>query len=145
MSKLKRPLRVWHGLLAIVAALAIGAAGTAIAGGGQSKDLTTAAFSGGGGKFLDAGKYHQGFKSKGTPIGDSQESVRLKCPLGTRAIAGGGGGLSTDPSEQNVNYSGLFDGRDRGRAPEDGWIVFVNSIDSEGERIGVEVVCVKKR
>jgi hypothetical protein len=142
---LKRPLRVWHGLLAIVAALAIGAAGTAIAGGGQSKDLTTAAFSGGGGKFLDAGKYHQGFKSKGTPIGDSQESVRLKCPLGTRAIAGGGGGLSTDPSEQNVNYSGLFDSRDRGRAPEDGWIVFVNSIDSEGERIGVEVVCVKKR
>ena len=34
MSKLKRPLRLWHGLLAIVAALAVGAAGTAIAGGG---------------------------------------------------------------------------------------------------------------
>ncbi len=36
MSKLKRPLRLWHGLLAIVAALAVGAAGTAIAGGGKA-------------------------------------------------------------------------------------------------------------
>ena len=35
MSKLKRPLRLWHGLLAVVAALAVGVAGTAIAGGGN--------------------------------------------------------------------------------------------------------------
>jgi len=37
MTKLRQPLRVWHGLLAIVAALAVGAAGTAIAGGVQSR------------------------------------------------------------------------------------------------------------
>ena len=47
MSKMKRPLRLWHGVLAMVAALAVGAAGTAIAGGGNggpSKGLTTAGF-----------------------------------------------------------------------------------------------------
>ena len=143
MGKLKRPLRLWHGLLAIVAALAIGAAGTAIAGGGQAKDLTTAGF--GGSVFRDSGKYHYGIKAKGTPIGNSQEGLQLKCPRGTRAIAGGGGGFSNDPLEQNVNYSGLFDGRDRGRVPEDGWIVFVNTVDGDGEGIGVEVVCVDKR
>ena len=46
---LKRPLRLWHGLFAVVAALAIGVAGTAIAGGGgdgKGKDLTTAGFGG---------------------------------------------------------------------------------------------------
>ena len=142
MSTLNRPLRLWNGLLAIVAALAIGAAGTAIAGGGQAKDLTPAGLGGGG--FLDSGKYHYGFKSKGTPIGNSQENVRLQCPRGTRVIAGGGGGTSLDPTEQQVNYSGLFDSRDRGRVPEDGWIVFVNSQGSEGESIGVEAVCVDK-
>jgi hypothetical protein len=68
--------------------------------------------------------------------------VRLKCPRGTRVIAGGGGGLSNDPIEQNVNYTAPFDSRDRGRVPEDGWIVFVNGSDaSEGEGIAVEVVC----
>jgi hypothetical protein len=143
MSKLKQPLRVWHGVLAIVAALAVGAAGTAIAGGGQSKDLTTAGTPPGG-VFRDSGKYHYGFKAKGTPIGDSQENVRLKCPRGTRAIAGGGGGFSLDPTEQFVNYQRPFDSRDRGRVPEDGWIVFVNTIQGDGEGIGVEVVCVDK-
>ena len=142
MSKLKRPVRVWHGVLAIVAALAVGAAGTAIAGGGQSKSLGTAGFGPGG--FLDSGKYHYGAKARGTPLGDSQENVRLKCPRGTRLIAGGGGGLSNDPTEQDVNYSAPFDSRDRGRVPEDGWIVFVNSEGSDGEGIAVEVVCVDK-
>jgi hypothetical protein len=140
MSKLKQPLRLWHGLLAIVAALAVGAAGTAIAGGGQAKDLGTAGFGPGG--FLDSGKYKYGDKAKGTPLGNSQENVRLKCPRGTRVIGGGGGGLSNDPLEQNVNYSQPFDSRDRGRVPEDGWIVFVNTVQGEGnEGIGVEVIC----
>ena len=75
MSKLKRPLRLWHGLLSRSSRRwRVGAAGTAIAGGGQSKSLGTAGFGPGG--FLDSGKYHYGAKARGTPLGDSQENVR---------------------------------------------------------------------
>jgi hypothetical protein len=144
MSTLMRPLRLWHGVLAIVAALAIGAAGTAIAGGGQNKDLTTAGLPPGG-IFRDSGKYHYGIRVRSTPTGDSQRSVRLKCPRGTRVIGGGGGGDSIDPNEQFVNYQGPFDNRDRGRLPDDGWRVYVNSIGSEGEFIAVEAICRDKR
>jgi hypothetical protein len=140
MSKLKQPLRLWHGLLAIVAALAVGAAGTAIAGGGKGKDLTTAGLPPGG-VFRDSGKYHYGLKVRATPTGDSQRGIRLKCPRGTRVIGGGGGGDSVDPTEQFVNYQGPFDNRDRGRVRDDGWIVFVNSIGSDGEFIAVEAIC----
>jgi hypothetical protein len=67
MSKLNQPLRLWHGLLAIVAALALGAAGTAIAGGhgGPGKDLTTAGFGPSG--FVKVGKHYYGFKQRNTP------------------------------------------------------------------------------
>jgi hypothetical protein len=141
MSKLKRPLRLWHGLLAIVAALAIGAAGTAIAGGGKSKDLTTAGIPPRG-VFLDSGKYRYGVKIRASDPGTTnQQGVRLKCPRGTRVIGGGGGGDSTDPTEQFLNYSGPFDSRDRGRVPEDGWIVFVNNDNTEGEVVIVEAIC----
>ena len=144
MSKLKQPLRLWHGLLAIIAALVVGAAGTAIAGGqgGPGKNLTTSGFGPGG--FVHQGKYYYGFKTKGTPMGESQTSVQLKCPRGTRVVGGGGGGFSADPTEQSVNFEGPFDNSDRRSVPDDGWIMFVNSIDSEGERIGVVSVCIKK-
>lgn len=142
MSKLKRPLKLWHGLLAIVTALAVGAAGTAIAGGGQGKDLPTAWFGQPGGGFLDSGKYHYGFKTKVTPVGNSQENVRLKCPRGTRVVAGGGGGFSGTPGEQAVNFNGPFDSRDRGRVPEDGWIMFVDTVAiGATEAIGVHAIC----
>jgi hypothetical protein len=142
MSKLKRPLRLWHGLLAIVAALAIGAAGTAIAGDdGKGKDLTTAGLPPGG-VFQDSGKYQYGVKVKDTPPGDSQTHVKLKCPRRTRVIGGGGGGSSGDPTEQSINFTGPFDNRDRGRAPDDGWITFVNNQGLEGnEAIVVQAIC----
>jgi hypothetical protein len=147
MSKLKQPLRLWHGLLAIVAALAIGAGGTAIAGGGQdgpSKGLTTAGFGSGG--FVRVGPHYYGFKQRSTPIGDSQRALRLRCPRGTKVIAGGGGGFSNEANEQSVNFNGPFDSRDRGRKPEDGWWMFVNTQDGEGgEGMEVSAICVKKR
>jgi hypothetical protein len=145
MSNLKQPLKLWHGLVAIVAALAVGAAGTAIAGGGKGKDLTTAGLPPGG-VFRDSGKYHYGFKVKGTPPADSQTKVRLRCPRGTRVIAGGGGGLSQTPGEQAINFNGPFDDRDRKRVPDDGWIVFVDTLAvSETEAIGVNAICIDKR
>jgi hypothetical protein len=141
MGKLRQPLQVWHGVLAIVAALAIGVAGTAIAGGGSDKKGLTAAGFGPGG-FLDSGKYHYGVKAVGAPPNDSQTNVRLKCPRGTRVVGGGGGGSSGDPTEQSVNFAGPFDSRDRGRVPEDGWIMFVNNQGLEGnEAIVVQAVC----
>jgi hypothetical protein len=142
MSKLKRPLRLWHGLLAIAAALAIGAGGTAIAGDhGKGKNLTTAGLPAGG-VFRDAGKYHYGVKVKGTHDGDSQTDVKLKCPRGTRVIGGGGGGSSGDPTEQSINFSGPFDTRDRGRVPDDGWIMYMNNQGLEGnEAIVVQAIC----
>ena len=147
MSKLKRPLKLWHGLLAIVAALAIGAAGTAIAGGGNggpSKGLTTAGVGGSG--FFQVGHHYYGFKSRSTPLGDSQRALRLSCPRGTKVIAGGGGGYSNEPNEQNVNFTGPFDSGDRGRKPEDGWWMFVNTQDGEGgEGMEVSAICVDKR
>lgn len=53
MSKLDQPLKVKHGLAAVVAALTLGVAGTAIAGGAGQKDAiranaTTAGSLGGG-------------------------------------------------------------------------------------------------
>jgi len=144
MSKLKQPLRLWHGLLAIVAALAVGAAGTAIAGGGQAKDLTTAGFGPSG--FVKVGKHYYGFKARNTPPGDSQRSVRLKCPRKTKVIGGGGGGFSNDPTEQSINFIGPYDSGDRGRKPEDGWRVFVNNLGLEGgEGMEVAAICVKRR
>jgi len=140
MGKLKRPLRLWHGLLAVVAALAVGAAGTAIAGGGQSKNLTTAGIPPRG-VFRDSGKYHYGLKLRSSNPGVNQQGIRLKCPRGTRVVGGGGGGDSVDPTEQFLNYSGPFDNRDRGRARDDGWIVFVNNFDTEGEVIAAEAIC----
>jgi len=146
MSKLNQPLRLWHGLLAIVAALAVGAAGTAIAGdhGGAGKDLTTAGFGPSG--FVHVGKHYYGFKARNTPPGDSQTPLALKCPGGTKVIGGGGGGFSNVPGEQAINFIGPFDSRDRGRKPEDGWRVFVNNVGLEGgEGIEVSAVCLKKR
>ena len=144
MRRLSQPLRAWHGLLAVVAALAVGAAGTAIAGGDHGKDLAAAGFGPGG--FVKSGKYRYGFKVKGAPPVDRQTHVRLKCPRGTRVISGGGGGSSGDPNEQSVNYTAPFDTRDRGRVPEDGWIVFVNNQGLEGnEAIVVQAICRKKK
>ena len=114
MSKLKRPLRLWHGLLAIVAA--------------------------------QVGKHYYGFKQRNTPGGDSQTRLRLRCPRGTKVIAGGGGGFSTEPNEQNVNFTGPFDSGDRGRKPEDGWWMFVNNDNAEGgEGMEVSAICVERR
>jgi hypothetical protein len=142
MSKLKQPLRLWHGLLAIVAALAIGAAGTAIAG-GQGKALTTTGVAPGG--FVDAGKYHYGFKTKATPPGDSQTLVRLTCPRGTRVVGGGGGGFSGTPGEQAINFNSPFDNRDRRRVPDDGWFMAVDTLAVDTtEIIGVAAICVDK-
>jgi hypothetical protein len=146
MSRLKQPLRLWHGLLAVVAALAVGVAGTAIAGGGNgdaSKGLTTAGF--GGRVFFDVGKTRYGFKQRNTPTGNSQRALRLTCPRGTKVLGGGGGGFSNDPTEQNVNFSGPFDSGDRGRKPEDGWRVFVNTVGGEGgEGMEVSAICQEK-
>ncbi|MEK6326478.1 MAG: hypothetical protein AABM66_02990 [Actinomycetota bacterium] len=148
MSKLKQPLRLWHGLLAVVAALAIGVAGTAIAGGGNGgshKDLTTAGFGGQGG-FVKSGKHRYGVKTRGVPPGDSQTGTRLKCPRKTRVIAGGGGGFSNAPNEQSINYNGPFDSGDRGAKPDNGWQIFVNNEGVDGtEGMAVWTICVKKR
>ena len=122
MSKLKRPLRLWHGLLAIVAALAVGAAGTAIAGGGNGgaeQESDDGRVWGRG--FFQVGKHHYGFKRRNTPRGQQPDGLRLKCPRGTKVIAGGGGGFSNEANEQNVNFSGPFDSRDRG-AQARGWL-----------------------
>jgi hypothetical protein len=142
MSKLKQPLRVWHGLLAIVAALAVGAAGTAIAGGGPGDEITTAEVGPVG--FVKSGKYRYGFKSRTVPSGDSQRTTRLRCPRRTKVI-GGGGGFSSQPGEQSILWNGPFDSSDRDLKPENGWRIFVNSIRAEGgEGFSVWAICAKR-
>ncbi len=140
MSKLKRPLRLWHGLLAIVAALAVGAAGTAIAGGGKGKDLTTAGIPPRG-VFLDSGKYHYGVKIRASDPGRQPAKRQAEVPARHEGDRRRRRGDSTDPTEQFLNYSAPFDSRDRGRVPEDGWIVFVNNNGTEGEVVVVEAIC----
>ena len=145
MSKLKQPLRLWHGLLAVVAALAVGAASTAIAGGGgnsSAKNLTTAGFGPGG--FVHDGKYYYGVKTK-TAGGTSQERVRIKCPRRSKVVGGGGGGLSNISDEQAVNFTGPYDSRDRGRVPEDGWAVWVDTLAPDNRGIAAWAVCIKKK
>ena len=143
MSKLKRPLRLWHGVLAIVAALAVGAAGTAIAGGGRQQGPDDGRVRPAVG-FLDR-EVPLRVQGEGHPARQQPENVRLKCPRGTRVIAGGGGGFSNDPNEQDVNFSGPFDSRDRGRDPEDGWIDVREQRRCRGRGHRVEAICVDKR
>ena len=47
-----------------------------------------------------------------------------------------------DSLYQAVNFTGPFDNRDRGRVPEDGWIMFVDTVEvGTTEPIGVYAIC----
>jgi hypothetical protein len=114
--------------LAIVAALAVGGAGAALAVGvedgapAQSKDVQHA-----GGK---AYVFHS------VPASDGAQ-VKAKCPRGTH-VAGGGAGA--DNGGADVNESVPFDGGDSDGATDDGWSAYFNDTLDAGN-IRVYAIC----
>ena len=87
MSKLDRPLRLKHGLAAVVAALALGVAGTAMAGGAAQEDGVRAS----AGKVAAArGLTLQYITTRVNNVpANSQRGAVVDCPPGTFVVGGG--------------------------------------------------------
>jgi hypothetical protein len=143
MRTLSKPVPLWGLAVVIAGAVAIASIGTALGGGGGTsaeKGASAAGFGPGG--FTQRGSYLYGIKSKSVPAGTSQRSVKRKCPRDTQLIAGGGGGFSNEVGEQMTNFEGPFDGPDNNGVPDDGWQVYVDGFNLEGnEGIGAWAIC----
>ena len=134
MSRLNRPLRVWHGLLAAVAALAVGSAGSAIAG-GQRDAISPAAHI-----KAAAVTLHYVHKER-TVHASSQAGLHADCPPGTYVVGGGvfssahfahGGGMM-------INSSTPFN---VGDPDNDGWFGKVDNFqNAEAKSMTVYAIC----
>jgi hypothetical protein len=143
MSKLDQPLRLKHGLAAVAAALTLGVAGTAIAGGAGQKDAVRASAGSGVAK-LDGGVHYR--KDVINNIhANSQPSTIVPCPGGTKVV---GGGVLTDAGFAGgrgmmINTSGPIDDDDPNGNPDDGWYGRVDAFDNAGGHdIKVWAICV---
>jgi hypothetical protein len=137
MSTLNRPFRLWHGLLAIIAAFAAGSAGSAIAGGERSARVQAAAIPGSAFHYL---------LNRKTVRANSQSSLTVDCPRGTHATGGGVEGTArfNNAAGQMINSSSPLDDDDGNRAEDDGWFGKMdNFTNAGGEKMKVWVVCVE--
>ena len=128
MSKLDQPLKVKHGLVAVAAALALGAVGTMI-------PMATA---GGGGSNL-----HYVQEGRGVDA-ESQATEVAHCPAGTQVIGGGveGTAFFDSGAGQMINTSAPFDDDDGNRRPNDGWLGTMDNFTNAGnDRIIVYAIC----
>jgi hypothetical protein len=116
MSRLNRPLRLWHALLATVAVFAIGVAGTAIAVGGKK------APSAGSAKVNLGSSHGYVYVSKtGDQFSAGETNFEeVKCPKHS-VVTGGGVYISGSSLEAHVNTSYPQDIGDGNDTPEDGW------------------------
>jgi hypothetical protein len=82
--------------------------------------------------------------SANVPVGRAR-TVGASCPRGTHVSAGGGYATGTIGGSY-VNSSFPFDGRDRGKAPDDGWRVRIYNIsNAPRSQIYAFAVCVTQR
>lgn len=128
MSKLDQPLRLKHGIAAVVAALTLGVAGTAI-------PMATA---GGGGDTLYYVKDGRSVRA------NSQAYENVNCPGGTRVIGGGveGTAFFAGGAGQMINTSAPFDDEDGNGKPDDGWEGAMDNFgNADGKRIVVHAIC----
>jgi hypothetical protein len=141
VARMRVPL--WTVVVVVVATVAVTAIGPAV-GGGDSNRATVAKGIPPGGTFVRFGNHYYGVKSASLPAGTSQRHLKLKCPRRTHIIGGGGGGSSKLAGEQMINYEGPFDSSDANGIPEDGWTLYEDNFDLEGnERIITIAICVK--
>jgi hypothetical protein len=135
---LNRPIRIWHAILAVAAIAALVIAGSAIAGGsgGDNDRIAPQADR----PALKSGGYRYVGKVVNNAAG-TQSTIIQECPRGTIPIAGGGGGISETPGEQQLVYSNLADGPDANKKP-DSWLVAVDNQSSTDLNASVEAICV---
>jgi hypothetical protein len=138
MSRLNQPLKTWHGLIAIVAALFVGGAGTAIATSDKQAGPGGAAKSNLG---SDHGyTYVSDFADN--PAGE-QTRATVNCGKGKVAVGGGGVGSASGAGEEDLNGSFPNDGNDADDVPSDGWGVYADNTDSVAHTVTVYAVCKK--
>ena len=127
MSKLDQPLRLKHGIAAVVAALILGVAGTAI----------PKATAGGGGGLH--------YVRDSRPVrANSQATEVVHCPAGTRLVGGGAEGTAffSGGSGQMLNTSAPFDSGDGNDKPDDGWIGTMDNFqNADNDRLIVYAIC----
>jgi hypothetical protein len=110
MNQLDQPLRLKHGLAAVAAALTLGVAGTAIAGGAGQKDAVraNATTAGGGG----GGTLHYRSERRRNVNANSQAREAVVCHPGEKVLGGGvkstagfknGGGMMINTSAPSGN------------------------------------------
>lgn len=136
MSGLNRPLRVWHGIAAVVLALVLGACATAIAtSSGTARGKTVIGTS---------HKYSYVKKSFSNRANEVDQGV-VDCGKGKVPVGGGAlAGANSTSGAQAVNSSYPHDGGDRDEVP-DGWAVFMDNRTNGDLKAEVYAVCRKVR
>jgi hypothetical protein len=126
---LKRPLKLWHAVLAVVLIAALGAAGTAIAlGGKRTPTLATG----------QAGGYSYVISDLINNPAHHESGGNVRCPQGTFVL---GGGASNNSTHQVISDShpGLQAQADF--PPHQGWFVVMNNIGDTDQTFQVWAVC----
>jgi hypothetical protein len=140
MSKLNKPLRVWHALVAVVAAGALAVGGTALAG-GSSKSASDAAAAA---PKVNLGSAHgltyRSLSDSGIgPLGGQF----VKCP--NKQSATGGGAYMTGPTGDTwLDASAPDDGPDADSIPDDGWHAYGDNASGTSETLTTFVICQHK-
>ena len=139
MSRINRPLRLWHALLATVAVFAIGVAGTAIAVGGKNASSAVSA------KAKRLGRSHGYVYLSKTgdqvPSGET-DYQQIKCPRHS-VVTGGGVYISGSSLDAHVNTTFPLDSGDRGATPEDGWAGHIGNDTGTPKEETVYAICKK--
>lgn len=142
MSKLDQSLRVKHGLAAVAAALTLGIAGSAIAGGAGQSDSVRASGPSEVAR-LDGSVHYR--SERRTVRANSQAFEIVDCPAGTKVIGGGvesSAGFSNG-SGMMINSTNPFDDNDGNDSVDDGWEGAVDVFQNAGGgRIKVWAICV---
>lgn len=136
MNRLNRPLRVWHGLVAVALALVLGVGATAIAmGSGAARGKVVVGKS---------HKYSYIKKSFSNRANEVDQGV-VNCGKGAVPVGGGAvSGANNSSGAQAMNSSYPHDGGDRGEVP-DGWAVFMDNQTNTDIKTEVYAVCRKVR
>jgi hypothetical protein len=139
MGRLEQPLKAWHGLLAVLLALALGVSATAVATGGSSGAPTARA-----GK-VTLGKDH-GYtyvRQRLTNSGNSVDQGVVGCGRHKVIVSGGGLAYANNNADaQALNSSYPHDDGDRAGVP-DGWAIFMDNKTNEDLDAWVYAICKK--
>jgi len=132
---LNKPLRVWHALVAMVAVLALGVTGTAIAVHGKNDAAPAKTTS-------TAGPFKYVVTSEHTNHATTQDNAEAHCPNNYHVL-GGGVSNSGPYNTEHVNDTHPTDDGDNGSAPDDNWLVHLDNISGGDQTFQVYAICGK--